>query len=31
LPANSKETFEVLLVPEKAKDVDFVNLKLDEW
>lgn len=31
LPANSKETFEVLLVPEKANEVDFLNLKLDEW
>jgi len=31
LPANTKETFEVLLVPEKAKEADFVNLILDEW
>jgi len=31
LPPNSKEAFEVLLVPEKANEVDFVNLNLDEW
>ena len=32
LPANTKETFEVLLVPGKAKEsADFLNVKLDEW
>lgn len=32
LPANSKEEFEVLLIPEKAKDsANFLNLKLEEW
>lgn len=32
IPANSKEQFEVLLIPEKAKDsADFLNLKLEEW
>lgn len=32
LPANSKESFEVLLIPEKAiEGADFVNLKLEDW
>ena len=32
LPANSSETFEVLLVPEKSKeDAEFLNVSLDEW
>jgi len=32
LPANTKESFEVLLVPEKAKeDADFLGISLDEW
>ncbi|GAH54009.1 unnamed protein product, partial [marine sediment metagenome] len=32
LPANTKETFEVLLVPGKAKEsADFLNVKLEEW
>lgn len=32
LPANSKETFEVLLVPEKSKeDAEFLDVPLDEW
>lgn len=32
LPANSQQSFEVLLIPEKAiETADFVNLKLEEW
>jgi hypothetical protein len=32
LPANSKESFEVLLIPEKVKkEADFLNLKLEDW
>jgi len=32
LPANTKEFFEVLLVPEKSKETaDFSGLSLDEW
>ncbi len=32
LPADTKETFEVLLVPGKSKeDADFLNLTLNEW
>ena len=32
LPANTAETFEVLLVPGKSKETaDFLNIKLDEW
>ena len=32
LPANTKESFEVLLVPEKSKEgADFFDLSLDEW
>ncbi len=32
LPANSIETFEVLLVPEKSKeDAEFLDVSLDEW
>ena len=32
LTANSKEEFEILLIPEKAKDsAEFLNLKLEEW
>ena len=32
LPANTKETFEVLLVPEKFKETaDFSGISLDEW
>jgi hypothetical protein len=32
LPANTAETFEVLLVPGKSKEAaDFLNIKLDEW
>ena len=32
LPANSKQEFEILLIPENALDeTDFVNLKLEQW
>jgi hypothetical protein len=32
IPANTKAVFEVMLVPEKAKDtVQFLNKKLDDW
>ncbi len=32
LPANTKESFEVLLVPGKSKDAaEFLNISLDEW
>jgi hypothetical protein len=32
LPANTKESFEVLLVPEKSKAfADFLDVSLDEW
>lgn len=32
LPANTSESFEVLLVPEKSKEVaDFLDVSLDEW
>ncbi len=32
LPANTKETFEVLLVPGKSKEAaEFLNISLDEW
>jgi len=32
IPANTKETFEVLFVPEAAKETaDFLNLILEEW
>jgi oligo-alginate lyase len=32
IPANTKESFEVLLVPSNANDTaNFLNLKLDEW
>jgi len=32
LPANTKEFFEVLLIPGKSKEAaEFLNISLDEW